>query len=184
MPGAAELIADLLEKVSPSTATEDYAWVDTRQAWGVGTLNLAAGKTPIVILLLQAATAGAQSSPSLPMTRAEQEAFLLKARLVSEAPVGAGVRRVRLADGQREHDASLQASTSDDPSQWGYRSNVAAYELDKALDLELVSPSVERTVNGRPAALTWWADDVLMDERSRRRRGVVPPDPESWTRQM
>jgi hypothetical protein len=39
-------------------------------------------------------------------------------------------------------------------------------------------------VNGRPAALVWWVDDVLMDERSRRRREVAPPEPEHWAQQM
>lgn len=53
-------------------------------------------------------------------------------------------------------------STSRDPLQRDYRFNVAAYELDKALELDLVSPSVERAVNHRPAALTWWVDDVLI----------------------
>ena len=137
-----------------------------------------------VLPLVVAAPRTQVSPPSSPMTRAEREEFLLKAAIVSEPRLAPGVRRVSLADGQREHDASLETSTSDDPSRWGYRSNVAAYELDKALDLDLVSPSVERTVNGRSAALTWWVDDVLMDELSRRRRGIAPPDLERWTQQM
>jgi hypothetical protein len=102
-----------------------------------------------VLPLVVAAPRTQVSQPSSPMTRAEREEFLLKAAIVSEAQLALGVRRVTLADGQREHDASLETSTSDDPSRWGYRSNVAAYQLDKALDLDLVSPSVERTVNGR-----------------------------------
>ena len=44
MSRAAEPIADLFENVSLGTAAEDYAWVNTRQMWGVGTVNFATGK--------------------------------------------------------------------------------------------------------------------------------------------
>lgn len=47
VPRAAEPIADLCENVSLSTATADYAWVNTRQVWGAGTVNFATGKTHI-----------------------------------------------------------------------------------------------------------------------------------------
>jgi hypothetical protein len=136
-------------------------------------------------MVLVAATAQEQPAvPKSPMTRAEREAFLLNATIVGEATLAPGTRRVSLVDGQREHDASVEASSSRDPLQRDYKSNVAAYEVDKLLELNLVSPSVERTVNGRPATLTWWVDDVLMDELSRRRQNIEPPDLERWTQQM
>jgi len=47
VPHAAEPIADLCENVTLSTAAADYAWVNTRQVWGVGTVNFAAGKVHI-----------------------------------------------------------------------------------------------------------------------------------------
>ena len=47
MPRAAEPAADLSENVSLSTAAEDYAWVNTRQIWGSGTVNFATGKVHI-----------------------------------------------------------------------------------------------------------------------------------------
>lgn len=47
VPRAAEPIADLQENVSLTTAAEEYAWVNTRQVWGVGTVNLALGKIHI-----------------------------------------------------------------------------------------------------------------------------------------
>jgi hypothetical protein len=46
-PRAAEPVADLSENVSLSTAAEDYAWVNTRQIWGSGTVNFATGKIHI-----------------------------------------------------------------------------------------------------------------------------------------
>ncbi len=44
VPRVAEPIADLLFNVSLTTAAESYAWVNTRQVWGVGTVNFAVGK--------------------------------------------------------------------------------------------------------------------------------------------
>ena len=128
-----------------------------------------------------------RAAPSAPVTRAEREAFLSGANIVGEAELSSGARqpwRVSLDDGRRKHDATVQTSTSRDRSERDYRHNIAAYELDKALELNLVSPSVERTVNGQPAAVTWWVDDVLMDELTRRRQKIEPPDLEGWNRQV
>lgn len=47
VPRAGEPIADPCENVSLSTAATDYAWVNTRQVWGVGTVNFAVGKVHI-----------------------------------------------------------------------------------------------------------------------------------------
>lgn len=47
VPRASEPVADLCENVSLSTAAAKYAWVNTRQVWGVGTVNFAAGKVHI-----------------------------------------------------------------------------------------------------------------------------------------
>jgi len=47
VPRASEPIADLSENTSLTTAAENYAWVNTRQVWGIGTVNMAAGKVHI-----------------------------------------------------------------------------------------------------------------------------------------
>ena len=47
IPRATEPVADLRENISLTTAAEHYAWVNTRQVWGVGTVNFAAGKVHI-----------------------------------------------------------------------------------------------------------------------------------------
>ncbi len=46
-PRAGEPVADLSENVALTTAAGDYAWVNTRQVWGVGTVNFATGKIHI-----------------------------------------------------------------------------------------------------------------------------------------
>ncbi len=47
VPRAGEPIADIFENVSLSTAAEGYAWVNTKQVWGAGTVNFATGKIHI-----------------------------------------------------------------------------------------------------------------------------------------
>lgn len=47
VPRVTEPIADLFENVRLSTAAANYAWVNTRQIWAPGTVNMAAGKVHI-----------------------------------------------------------------------------------------------------------------------------------------
>jgi hypothetical protein len=46
-PRAGEPVADLCENVRLTSAAADYAWVNARQIWGVGTVNFATGKIHI-----------------------------------------------------------------------------------------------------------------------------------------
>jgi hypothetical protein len=46
-----EPIADLIENLRFTTAVKDYAWVNTRQIWGVGTVNLDARKIRVEAFL-------------------------------------------------------------------------------------------------------------------------------------
>ena len=65
-----------------------------------------------------------------------------------------------------------------------YAYNVAAYRLDKLLDLDMVPVSVERTVGRKRAAVTWWVDDVAMMEIERRKLDLQPPRDQAWNDQM
>jgi hypothetical protein len=128
---------------------------------------------------------GAPAAGSTLATRAEREALLSKGRILAspQSPTGAA-RRVTVEDGSRRHDAAVETADGADPTTRNYKFNVAAYELDKALGLGLVPPSVARVVDGRPASLTWWVDDFAMSEQERRRKKLEPPDVEKWNRQM
>ena len=126
-----------------------------------------------------------RGTPSPLETRDQREAFLSKATVVTDAPTdGRQSWRAALDDGTRRHDASIVTEDGSGPTRRHYRFNVAAYELDKLLGLNLVPPTVERPVNGRPASVTWWVDDFAMNELDRRRKGIDPPDPERWGRQV
>jgi len=139
-----------------------------------------------VILALSAPQARQQpAAPSSLETRAEREAFLSKATVSTDTPAdGRRSWRASLASDTRKHDALVQTADGSDPTRQDYRFNVAAYELDKLLRLDLVLPTVERFVGGRPAALTWWLDGVAMNELDRRRKAIDIPDMDSWRRQM
>ena len=129
---------------------------------------------------------GQRATPSPPLTHGDKEEFLSRARIVIEAslPENPGTSwRTTLDDGNQKHPATVDTSTSEDRSQRDYRSNVAAYELDKMLTLSLVVPSVERVVNGQPASVTWWLDDFLMSEQDRHIKKTEPPDAERWSKQ-
>lgn len=127
------------------------------------------------------------------LTPTQMEEFLLRAKIVRTRGVGTGVtntRRATLSDGVLTHDAQIQnvdqalaifqarGAASEINFKDSYRYNVGAYRLAVLLGLDNVPMSVERTVDGKRAAVTWWIDAVLMDERARLKTGERGPDPE------
>jgi hypothetical protein len=126
------------------------------------------------------------------------EAFLTKAQVVSLRNIGTGTtnsRRATLSDGTLTHDAHVQivdeqktdraARTAGDRTFFdSYRYNIAAYRLARLVGLHNVPPSVERTVDGSRAAVTWWLDDVLMDEKERKEKNTSGSDPVRTGRQI
>jgi hypothetical protein len=140
----------------------------------------------LLVLLPAAALRGEQSGTPAPLdTRDARESFLSSANIGTPAPAdGRPSWRAGLDDGSRKHDALVCAEDGSGPTRRNYRFNVAAYELDKLLGLNLVLPSVQRVAGGRPASVTWWTDDLAMSELDRRRKGIDPPDPDRWGREM
>ena len=153
----------------------------------------------VLLLTLSAAVGAGQSPPATPLalTPAEMETFLLKARIVRSRDAGSGVtnsRRVTLSDGSLTHDAHVQVVDVEKTSfQAGkasefnfkdsYRFNIAGYRLATLLDLR-VPMSIQRSYDGRPAAFTWWLDDVAMDEAGRVKTQSRGPDPERTSKQL
>jgi hypothetical protein len=104
-----------------------------------------------------------------------------------------------LTDGAVTHDASFQTiddRTSAEGRRRGqkragelnfvdsYQYNLAAYEISRLLGVDDMMPvTVERRVRGRPGSLTWWVDDVLMDEAARETSAVQPPQPLAFQQQ-
>jgi hypothetical protein len=60
---------------------------------------------------------------------------------------------------------------------------IAAYEVDKLLEMNVVPPTVERTYDGKKGSLQWWVPDA-MTEGDRMKKKLVPPNALSWSRQI
>ena len=136
------------------------------------------------------------ATPSL--TPEDMEAFLLKAKVTNRRDAGSGVTgssRVTLSDGRLTHDAHVQAvdvaravftagKASEVNFKDTYRYNIAGYRLARLIGLDNVPMSVERNIEGKLAAVTWWVDDVQMDEGARLKKKTMAPDVQRFAKQI
>jgi hypothetical protein len=162
-----------------------------------GLAALLLSRTPLTIRL-----SADQAPVATPATSAlsieQQEEFLKKAKVLRTRAVGKGVTgtlRATLSDGTITHDASIQTideSMREFRSNRGtelnfvdsWRYNVAAYRLDRLLEISMTPPSVERTYENKTGSFTWWVDEVLMDEGARLKDKVNAPNVQAWNEQM
>jgi hypothetical protein len=128
----------------------------------------------------------------------ERERFLLEGEVVRTrtAPGGiTGSLRATLRRDGSEHDAHIQTidqhklheqltSGLEIDFHDTYRNNVAAYRLDRLLGIDMVPVTVVRRYQEKPAAYTWWVDEVIMTEKERLGRQVHPPDVSAWNDRM
>lgn len=157
-------------------------------------------RTRLLILSCAAALLVRAASDPAKWSTAEEERFLRTARIGSETSAGKGIsnsKKAMLTDGRHTHAAHIQfidvymplfkgkdgSEEVDFKDTWKF--NVAAYRLARLLRLTgMTPPSVERTVDGKRASVTWWLDGIMMDEKERLARGIKPPDIAAWNRQM
>jgi hypothetical protein len=158
--------------------------------------------TLLVVLTAVQVTPTFGNAQQISLTEAEQREFLRTARVISSRPIGKGVTgsmRLTLSDGRVTHDAAFQAiedraSIQDKVAGRkragevnfadSYKYNIAAYELARLLDLSHMMPAtIERRWNGKIGSLTWWVDDVAMDEAQREKSDAQPPSPLDLQRQ-
>jgi hypothetical protein len=132
------------------------------------------------------------------LSDAEKESFLLEGRIIADRSAGEGItlsRRVTLERGGFEHDAHVQTVNEWKPVMQlksgpefdfrdSYKNNIAAYRLDRLLGLGMVPVTVLRHYGQKPAAFTWWVDDVLMDLARQSKEKIPPPDPSRWNCQI
>lgn len=121
------------------------------------------------------------------------------AKVVRTRTLSGGVTRplrLTLTDGALTHDAVFQ--TIDEkkavfvptrgPTEVNFvdswRYNVAAYRVAALVGLDWMMPvTIEYRYQGRTGALSWWMDSI-MDERTRRKKQVRPPDARAWNHDM
>jgi hypothetical protein len=142
----------------------------------------------------------ATAAPTAPAqwTDAQKEAFLLEAKVVKRRSAPSGITNSRRATLQKdgiEHEAHIQvvdehkaqislSSGLELDFRDSWRNNVAAYRLDRLMELRMIPVTVVRTDDQKPGSFTWWVDDVLMTERERYDKKIKSPDPDAWNRQI
>jgi hypothetical protein len=156
---------------------------------------------PAVALILLTGSS-LQAQPGGHLSTADQLAFLKSARIVGSRPIGKGVTgalRLTLTDGRITHDAAFQRVNKEPSVEHlragqrtsgelsfvdSYRYNIAAWELARLVGLDhMVPATVERFHGGERGALSWWVDEVAMDEAERERIGAEPPAALDFARQ-
>ena len=151
---------------------------------------------PLALVLVSLQSASVETGRA----RVRQAEFLKNADIKEAKVVSKGVTktwRVTLKDDTLTHDASFQyvderAARKNHPDGKvelyfvdSYRYNIAGYELAELLGLaHMVPVSVERRFRGKRGALTWWVDDVLMDEAAMHEKGLKAPDQKAWAEQI
>ncbi len=123
------------------------------------------------------------AAPSPKLTPEQMAEFLLNAKILKSKATSKGITnsaRATLSDGRLTHDAHIQTIDEAKMRFEGSRGtemnfkdtwkfNVAAYRLGVMLGLgNMIPMSVERKMpGGKHGSMTWWVDDVLMDEAER-----------------
>lgn len=151
----------------------------------------------VSMFLVSAGMVFAAEEPAFSQEQIKQ--FLLTAPVIANRQTTKGVThpwRLTLSDGKVTHDASFQAIDKHEFSAHpvdgtreqffvdSYKYNLAAYGIAELLGLDGMLPVyVERKWEGKVGSLSWWVP-VLMDDAERHKRGIEPPNPEEWNRQM
>jgi hypothetical protein len=132
------------------------------------------------------------------LTPAEMEEFLRTAEVRETEMLSTGVTgamRATLAKDALSHDAQIQTvdifkrefkigGRTIRNFRDSYRYNIAAYELDKLMGLNLTPVTVARTYKGKKAAFALWVEPVMMTEATRMANNVMPPDAGLWNHQI
>jgi hypothetical protein len=131
----------------------------------------------------------------------EVEEFLKKGRFVAKEPLGSGVTASLKVTVQRDDLKQFAVLKTVDQKRPGlmrnaagemeldfqdsWRTEIAAYELDKLLGLGMVPATIERSspYDSKPASLQLWVE-ASMSEEKRRQRAVIPPDAQKWSDQL
>jgi hypothetical protein len=117
---------------------------------------------------------------------AEYEQFLKTAPIERLAAVPVGVthpRRAYFAPGGLAASAAVKdLPTGLRKGFWeSYKSEIAAYELDRLLGLDMVPPTVERRVEGNLVSVQLWVEGCRVVSEVDQK---APHDPAAWNRQI
>ena len=142
----------------------------------------------LLLSLVLQAPAAATSAPAIARVwdgrAAEYEEYLRTAPIdrVETIPIGVTKpRRAYFAPGGLAKSAAWKPLRPSYQGGWfeSYKSEIAAYELDKLLGLGMVPPTVERKYQGETGAIVLWLEGVKSWEQA-----LALPKPDLWSRQL
>jgi hypothetical protein len=143
---------------------------------------------------------GSDGVIGVPLRGEEAVAFLANAEVVGdpesfdEAAI-TGPVRVTISDGSRTFRAIFKHEETRYPefrfsdgrevenARDSFRHEIAAYQLDQMLGLDIVPPCVERKINSKTGSLCFWVEGS-MTEADRRERGLQASDPAMYKGQL
>ncbi len=151
-----------------------------------------------VVSVFAQETAQKQDLALLYPTHEAKEKVLRDAKIIKSKKLGTGITnplKLTLLDGGTELYAVFKdvdvrktgitklksGAEMDFKDSWQF--DVAAYELDKLLGLDMVPVTVERKYNGEKGMVQWWVPNA-MTEGDRKEKGLEPPDVDSWNRYL
>lgn len=149
-------------------------------------------------LFLLLATAVAAQVRSQVIQGEELENFLLKAEIVASKTLDIGVtapKKVTMVlDGQTRYAVfktvdeykdlmKFSDGRQDMNFQDSWKSEIAAYEIDKIIELGMVPATVERTYKGAKGSVQFWVDS-MMSELEHLKNKVVSPNAELFNQMM
>jgi hypothetical protein len=124
-----------------------------------------------------------QTSNQENVKQKELENYLRTAKVVSKRRTGGRGENWRLSldDGKIARYGFFKLINRSRPTLIpdSYKYGIAAYELDKLLDLNLVPTVVEREIEGKKGSLQIFIEGAL-EESNRRMKNIEPPDPEKF----
>ena len=127
-----------------------------------------------------------QTSNQENLKRKEMENYLRTADIISvrkdESAGRTAPWRINLNDGKIARQGHFKHVNRLRPSLFpadSYKYDIAAYELDKLLNLNIIPPIVEREIEGTKGSLQLFLEGIIT-ENDRERKKIDPPDPISF----
>ena len=157
---------------------------------------LASRMLVLMVLTVTAATLlGAQALDTGSFQGGDLESFLLNAEITDLEGTERGItlpKKATLELDSRTHFALFKTIDVFKPGvtrmgsggidvdfQDSWKTEVAAYELDKMIGLGMVPATVERRHRRDRGSMQWWIDNGML-EWDRVKGGIAPPDPQAW----
>lgn len=141
-----------------------------------------------VLFGIQAFAAGLQFTPEEAAERTKWETFLKNGDIVESENVGEGITKPKKLTMELDGKTAMGVWKNPSGVQKGYKEGwdyeIAAYELDKYLGLNMIPPTVERRFRLRRGSLQLWVPG-LISELTRREKDIpVPEDKEEHRSRM